>query len=221
MAPGDDLAPVVEVGLDIDHLRRADGRPGELVRARPLDAHGATNRSARQQHGIEAHVVGPVVAVAAGALHVLDDDAVGRHRQGERKILAQVVDALAVRPHVHAALAPLGDGAGGRHRGMGDVGPAVGAGDRASLGGRLRRILHADLGGLDLLALDPIAQPRLVGQRLALFPARALLQRFQAGFCRLAGLGDDAHKTAIVHDGDDARNRPRRRLIQGSKPGTG
>ncbi len=53
------------------------------------------------------------------------DDALARHGQGERQVGLQVVDALAVRPHMDAARGPLRDGAGRRDRRMGQERPRV------------------------------------------------------------------------------------------------
>ena len=76
--PADDLALRVEIGFQVDGLRGAERRPGQLVLARPLQAHGPALHRARQQRGLQPHIVGAVLAVAAGALHVLDDDALRR-----------------------------------------------------------------------------------------------------------------------------------------------
>jgi len=43
-----------------------------------LHPHRASAGRARQQHGVEPHVVGAVVAVAAGSLDVFHDDVLGR-----------------------------------------------------------------------------------------------------------------------------------------------
>ena len=66
-------------------MRGAERRPGHLVLARPLQAHRPALGRARQQHGVEPHIVGAVLAVAAGALHVLDDDVIGRQLKSERQ----------------------------------------------------------------------------------------------------------------------------------------
>ena len=61
VAPGADLARAIEVGLDLDGHRGAERRPGELVRARPLQAQRAAGHRAREQRGVEGNVVGAVV----------------------------------------------------------------------------------------------------------------------------------------------------------------
>ena len=109
------------------------------LRATTARARDAPGR-ARQQHRVERHVVGAVVAIAAGAFDVVHDDVLYRHLQGQRHVGAQIVDALAVRPDPHAiAAGPLRDGAGGRHRGMRDEGAGILVADRARHPGRRRR----------------------------------------------------------------------------------
>ena len=63
------------------------------------------------QHGIERDVVGAVVAVATGALDVVNHDRLFGRRvrfagEREHEVVAQVVDALAVRPHLERAAVP-------------------------------------------------------------------------------------------------------------------
>ena len=78
MPPRDDVARVVEIGFDVDHHRGSKRGPRELIRARPLHAHRAAIDSEREPSCVERDVVGPVVTVAAGALHMLDDDLILR-----------------------------------------------------------------------------------------------------------------------------------------------
>ena len=196
-------------------MRSADRRPGELVLARPLHPHRASAGRARQQHGVERHVVGAVVAVAAGALDVLHDDVLGRQRAGEREVGAQIVDALAVRPDMHLVRAgPLRDRARGRHRRVRDEGTRVLPADRAGHFRRRRCLSLVDGGGLDGLALEPGGEIRLVGQRLARAPRRALAQGGEPGFRRTFRFGDDADEAAVAHHGDDAGNPACTRLVE-------
>ena len=78
MTPRDDVARVVEIGFDVDHHRRTKRGPRELIDARPLHAHGAAIGSEREPRCVERDVIGSVVTVAAGALHMLDDDLILR-----------------------------------------------------------------------------------------------------------------------------------------------
>ncbi len=92
-----------------DHCRRT-GRPG-TARASSTASSAASSAPFWPKH--------------AGALHVLDDDALQRTRQGNGKIGAQVEDALRVRPHLERGLAPARHGAGRRHRGVREERPRV------------------------------------------------------------------------------------------------
>ena len=74
--------------------------------ARPLHPHRPAAGRLGQQHGIERDVVGGVVAVAAGALHMLDGDVLERQFENQRQIGAQKIDALAVGPDVDAVAGP-------------------------------------------------------------------------------------------------------------------
>ena len=114
MAPFDDFALRIEVGLDLDRHRRAERRMRHLVGARPLHANRTAAGLLRQQHRVERDIVGGVMAVAAGALHMLDRDVLQRQFEHQRKIGAQEIDALAMGPDmdavavVHCAMAQDG-----------------------------------------------------------------------------------------------------------------
>ena len=133
---------------------------------------------ARQQRRLQGHVVGAVLAVAAGALDVLDDDALrrqarrsapGRHAGCRRPGCASRRARL---PSDHCAMAQEG------------------AIDACAMNGREysrrrvrdlarrtdRRLARVDRRGLDRLALDPGAQVGLVRQRLARCPGRGLAE---------------------------------------------
>src|SRR5207237_1840935 len=74
MPPRDDVARVVEIGFDVDYHRGSKRGPCELIRARPLHADRSPIGSEREPCRVERDVIGSVVTVAAGALHMLDDD---------------------------------------------------------------------------------------------------------------------------------------------------
>ena len=205
--------PRVEVGLDIDCHGRAHRRPGKLVLARPLHAHRAPAGGARQQHRIEGHVVGAVVAVAAGALDVLDDDVLLRQRQrqatgrraGCRRPGSATRRARLSAP-VHCAIAQEGAIEAWAMKGREYCRRMV----RGDLRGR-RRLPLVDGRGLDGLALEPGGEVGLVGQAVAGAPRRALAQGCEARLGRGLRLGDDADEAAVAHDGNDAGNRRARR----------
>ena len=104
---------------------------------------------AGQQGGVQRHVVGAVVAVAARAFHMLHDHPFRRQAQRLRQVGAQVVGALRVRPDAHGRAIPQRHGAASADAAMGDEGleeaaphhPRAGtrlamARDLAALGGR-------------------------------------------------------------------------------------
>ena len=101
------------------HHGRAPGLPGHLLLVRPVHAHRPARHRARQQRGIEGHVVGAVVAVAARALRVDDADRIRRNLQRLGEIAAQRERPLRVRPHRELAVLPLRQRAARPDRGVG------------------------------------------------------------------------------------------------------
>jgi len=133
VAPADNLALRIEIGFDLDCHRRTERRMGHFVFARPLHADRPAAGRLRQQHGIERHVVGGVVPIAAGALHMLDRDVLEGQFENEREIGAEKIDPLAVAPDVDALSGPLRHGAGRRDRRMRNIRPGILPPDRALL----------------------------------------------------------------------------------------
>jgi hypothetical protein len=80
VAPPHDLAAFVEVGFDLDRHRRAAGRARQLVGARPLHANGPPAGCPGEERGVERHIVGAVVAIAARSFRMLDHDPFRRKR---------------------------------------------------------------------------------------------------------------------------------------------
>ncbi len=78
VSPADDLVLRIEIGLDLDRHRRPERRMRHLVRARPLHAHRPAAGCFCEQHRVERDVVGGIMAVAAGALHMFDRDVLER-----------------------------------------------------------------------------------------------------------------------------------------------
>ncbi len=150
-APVEDFATRIERRLEVDAHRRSERRPRELILARPGDLHGLSFRAAREHRRVEGRIVLRVVAVASGALDVLDDDALGRDAEREREIGALVEDALRVRPDVQALALPARDGARRRDRGVREIRP------------RVRRANHAGVGRFGRAAFDDLR--RLVRTR--------------------------------------------------------
>ena len=205
--------PRVEVGLDLDGHGGAHRRPGELVLARPLHAHGTPAGRARQQHRVERHVVGAVVAVAAGALDVLHDDALRRQRTGEargrradcRRPGSATTTCTLVAP-VHCAIAQEGAIEACAMKGRVYCRRIV----RATCAGR-RRLALVDGAGLGGLALEPRRRGCVSsGSASPALHARALAQGRQGPASAAASrLGDDPGKAAVPHHGDDAWQRSR------------
>ena len=71
-----------------------------LLVAHPLHAHRRARHRLRDQCSISRRVVGAIVAVAARALDVIDDDVRLVHAETFRQVLAQAEDALAVGPEL-------------------------------------------------------------------------------------------------------------------------
>ena len=167
VAPVDDLALRIEIGLDLDRHRRAERRMGHLVFARPLHADRPAAGRLRQQNGVERDIVGGVMAVAAGALHMLDRDVLDRQFEHEREIGAEQIDPLAVGPDVDAISGPLRHGAGRRDRRMRDIGAGILPPDRALLFTCSGRRSLVDDRRLRRLGFQPVRQPVFIGQRFA------------------------------------------------------
>ena len=84
---------------ELDLHGRAQRLPPVLLLARPLQTDGAAGNLARDQGGVGGHVIGAVVAIAAGALRV--DAAHPLKRQADEfgQGALEGEDALGVRPH--------------------------------------------------------------------------------------------------------------------------
>jgi hypothetical protein len=99
LRPGDRLARLVEQRTNLDHHCRRLRLVDELFLAAPAHA----DRLAGFLHGndgrVRRRVVGAIVAVAAGALHVVHDDRGELELQDFRKRRTQRIDTLAVGPH--------------------------------------------------------------------------------------------------------------------------
>ena len=104
-----------------------------LVGARPLHADRPVRGRFRQQHGIERDIVGGIMSVTAGALHMFDRNVLQGQFEHQREIGAEKIDPLAVGPDMDAITAPLRHGAGRRNRRMGDIRAGVLLPDRAVL----------------------------------------------------------------------------------------
>ena len=153
MTPADDFVPGVEIGLDLDRHRCSERRMRHLICARPLHADRTSIGRFGEQHRVERDIISGVVAIAAGALEMLDRNVVDRQFKYERKVGAQKINALAVRPDMDVVGVPLRDRAGRRDRGMGDIGAGEPSAQRAGLFACIRRDLGLDDRRFDRLRL--------------------------------------------------------------------
>ncbi len=221
--PADDVPLGIEAARELHRHRRSVRLPLELVVAHPLQLDRVAARRARDQRRIERHVVGAVVAVAAGAFGVdaVDVRGIDRERLGE--IAAQRKHALAVRPHRELALAPLRHRARRADRAVDLEGARVGrvqrlCGCRGSRGG-----LFANH-GLDRLCsrhqvlVQGVARRR---QRCALLPLRGFLEQLARADRLLLALGGQPQEIAVAHDRDHAGHALHGGLVEGNQPRAG
>ena len=113
VGPVGDRPALVDARGDVADHGRAERFPGELVGAAPLHPHMAALRVRCEQRGIHRRVVGRIVAVAAGPLHVVDHDRLGRQIQRHGDGVAQGEHALAVAPHLESPVRVARDGTAG------------------------------------------------------------------------------------------------------------
>jgi hypothetical protein len=154
VTPRNDIASTIQGSLQAHDHRGPVRLPGELVLARPLQAHRQARREPREQRRVERDVVGAIVAVAAGTLRVLHDHLLLGHAQHQRDFLAQVVDPLRVRPDLERAALQPRERARRPDRGVADERLAVFRGEVLHAA-RFRRcvgvlLLHLALGDVRL-----------------------------------------------------------------------
>ena len=197
--PVDDVAGGIQSGGQPHRHRRAVGLPGELVVAHPLQLDGPFPGGARDQRRVERDIVGAVLAVAARAFAMTDDDVGGRERQRLREVRAQREHPLRVTPHGELAVLPLRDGARRPDRRVRLERPRVTGIDA----------LHRFRGGLriGLLVDDRIDEPRALhvlvqggaGRRQIrrLLPLGGGAQCTRRSDCLFFAFGGDTDKVAV------------------------
>ncbi len=163
MSPFDDLALGVKIGFDLDRHRRPEWRMRHLVLARPLHPDRPAAGGFRKQNRIKRHVIGGVMPVAAGALHMLDGDVLERQFEHQRKIGAEKINPLAMGPDLDALSGPLCNGAGRRDRGMREIGAGILPMDGADLCRFSRSRFRVNDRRLGRLGFQPLRQPVLIG----------------------------------------------------------
>src|SRR5215469_5330480 len=108
------VTPIDDLSLRERSLRLHDHRwpiwlPAELVVPHPLQSHGTRSHGAREQGGVEADVVGAVMAVTARTFGMDAADIGDRHLQAKREIIAERKDPLSMGPHRHLAVFEFGE----------------------------------------------------------------------------------------------------------------
>src|SRR6185436_21020872 len=93
---------------EVEELRRPLRIPAMLVLAHPLDAHRTPHR-AREERGVAGRVLGAVLAVGAGAVHVDEADLLPRKAEDPGEPLAIAVRRLGRRPDRPAGGPDVGD----------------------------------------------------------------------------------------------------------------
>jgi len=111
--PVDDPAVRVERGFGAREHGRAVRLPAELVVAHPLQAHRPSGDGAAQQRGIEGHVVGAVVPVAARALEMHAADRVNVELECLGEVAPERKDAVRMGPYRQCAVLVFGNRANG------------------------------------------------------------------------------------------------------------
>ena len=84
---------------------------GEFVGAGPQHAHRCTGDQGGDDGGVECGVVGAVMAVAAGAMGMVDDDGLRIALQRAGGVGAEWIDALDVAPHLQDTVVLMRNGA--------------------------------------------------------------------------------------------------------------
>ena len=175
------------------------------------EAHRPALRRAGDQHGLQRHVVGAVVAVAAGALGVPHHHQLRRAAQRLGDVGAEVVGALAVRPDLHrvaAASAPRRSRCRSR-RGRGRAGRnAARCAAPARRPARLAALLHHAALAARRRVVEPGFQRRLLRQAVLRRPFGA---RGEARGRRLRvplRLGEHGEEVAVADHARPAGQRP-------------
>ena len=170
-----------------------------LLLAHPLHADRAAENRPRDQGCVGGGIIGTVMAVAAGALHVDAADLLWRQPQHFGDGLPVGIDALSVSPHRDAVGIGTRDGTGGSNRSVDLVRPGIGS--LKPLGTCRDRLAPVENGGvLRRKAGDDRGQISLLWQARLLLPLRRCGQPPH----RLDGLelafGNDGKEIPVAHD---------------------
>ena len=194
----------------LDH-RGTERLPRVLVFAHPLDAHRPAGHRAREQRGIRRDVVGAIVPIATGALHVDAVDALLRHPQHFGERVAQRIYALTMRPYGVAAVVELRNRARRPDRTMELIRPQIGRFDWRAAAGKSAAIQNRRVArGQCLHRLEERVHCR---QHRLLVPSRSLGERTHRADRLVFARGDHRQKAAVADDGGHARQPLHRPFI--------
>ncbi len=203
----------IQHGADRHHLRGADRLEGELLLAPPLDTDAMIRDFLRDQRGIQRHIVGAVMAVAAGALDMPHADRLRSAAQHVGQRDAQRIHGLRMGPDRQVPVAAFGQCAGRRDRGVRDIAAGI-----ASPRTPPRRRPPADRHAADRRVGWPTSQAASCcagSRRRALVPCRVQRRRdggaLRGGFIR----AHQRDEIAEPHDPQFPARRPsHRRFIE-------
>ena len=195
----------IQATAHADQLSRTLGLPCSFLLAHQLHAHGLAHGSGHQ-HGVRAHIVGAVAAIAARSFHAGDVDVVRLHVHELGDVLAHIVRVLRTRPDLNLTIAHFGNRAGGADGAVDVIWPDILAAQRCLdlFDGLQRAFVFTQ----QAVALGVIAQrlvqaaQRQIGQACPVLPHH--LELVHGGNGLLLALGHHAHKVALNHDFDNA-----------------
>ena len=154
----------------------------------------------RQPSGIQRHVVGAIVSVAASAAHMGDLHLFRRQAQSERQITPQSKHTLAMAPDLQTLWRPMRQGAARPHRGVMQVGAKVVGAERrvagARFSGRTAFVKHLGLSGLFFPCALAVHQIQAMGLGL---PLQIAVQDLRGRFCPGLGRCDHTHQLTVAH----------------------
>ena len=185
-----------------------------LVLAHPLHAHRPAGYRDCDQGGIGGRVVGRVVPVATGALHVNAAHRIWRQAQQFGYRTLQRIDALAVRPHRQLAAIVERHGTRRADGSVHLIRPPIARFDAPGFGARRR--VAANLVIVVRQALQLGVQIGFRGERYGFVPGRAAAEQAHRADGLILALGDDGKEAAVANDFEDAGHFFRRAAVQRS-----
>ena len=198
--PVADATLLVQTGPERDQVGTAQRRLRQLIRTRPHDPHRITKLGHGQQGCIKRHIVGTVVAITSGPLHVPHHDRLFVKPQGLGQVIAQILNALAVGPDLQGLAVPLGQCAAKTNRGVGNVRLEVLARQTHPVFVSVKDFpFLKGVSGFMRGIAQKVGQGMHVGQIGRLAPSHLRLQLSQCGVRLALRGGHDANKAPIHH----------------------